>query len=186
MRNRRRLGCRAPERNYSDDCTVRTPHRKEPSVRLRVRSTFAKLTQTCFNIVNMFTENSKEPYSSEATPNRRGRGRPRGRTPQGVAARLSLYNTAIALIAERGYEATTLRDVADRAGVSVGLLYRYFPSKRGDPCAIRRTLRQIRLSGGRNEDWQVARPVHVRTHHEFAGSESSSEHPRRPGSGTDR
>jgi len=78
----------------------------------------------------MFTENSKEPYSSEATPNRRGRGRPRGRTPQGVAARLSLYNTAIALIAERGYEATTLRDVADRAGVSVGLLYRYFPSKR--------------------------------------------------------
>jgi len=34
------------------------------------------------------------------------------------------------LITERGYEATTLRDVADRAGVSVGLLYRYFPSKR--------------------------------------------------------
>ncbi|MGC2831314.1 MAG: helix-turn-helix domain-containing protein [Candidatus Acidiferrum sp.] len=78
----------------------------------------------------MFTENRKEPYNSEATSNRRGRGRPRGRTPQGVAARLSLYNTAIALIAERGYEATTLRDVADRAGVSVGLLYRYFPSKR--------------------------------------------------------
>ena len=95
-----------------------------------MRSTFAKLTLTCFNIVNMFTENSKEPYNSEATPNRRGRGRPRGRTPQGVAARLSLYNTAITLIAERGYEATTLRDVADRAGVSVGLLYRYFPSKR--------------------------------------------------------
>ncbi len=95
-----------------------------------MRSTFAKLTLTCFNIVNMFTENNKEPYNSEATPNRRGRGRPRGRTPQGVAARLSLYNTAIALIAERGYEATTLRDVADRAGVSVGLLYRYFPSKR--------------------------------------------------------
>src|SRR5260370_10822052 len=81
------------------------------------------------NIVNMFTENSKEPYNSQATPNRRGRGRPRGRTPHGVAARLSLYKAAIALIAERGYEATTLRDVADRAGVSVGLLYRYFPSK---------------------------------------------------------
>ncbi len=78
----------------------------------------------------MFTENNKEPYDSEATPNRRERGRPRGRTPHGVAARLSLYKTAIALIAERGYEATTLRDVADRAGVSVGLLYRYFPSKR--------------------------------------------------------
>ena len=30
---------------------------------------------------------------------------------------------------ERGYSATTLRDIAKEAGVSVGLLYRYFPSK---------------------------------------------------------
>jgi AcrR family transcriptional regulator len=33
------------------------------------------------------------------------------------------------LIGERGYEATTLREIANEAGVSVGLLYRYFPSK---------------------------------------------------------
>jgi AcrR family transcriptional regulator len=33
------------------------------------------------------------------------------------------------MIAERGYEGTTLREVASEAGVSVGLLYRYFPSK---------------------------------------------------------
>ena len=33
------------------------------------------------------------------------------------------------LITRRGYEATTLRDIAREAGVSVGLLYRYFPSK---------------------------------------------------------
>jgi AcrR family transcriptional regulator len=33
------------------------------------------------------------------------------------------------LIAVRGYGATTLRDIAKDAGVSVGLLYRYFPSK---------------------------------------------------------
>src|SRR5258708_34613619 len=77
----------------------------------------------------MFTENSKEPDNSETTPNRPRRGRPRGRTPQGVAARLRLYNTAIELIAGRGYEATTPRDVADRAGVSGGVLYRYFPRK---------------------------------------------------------
>jgi hypothetical protein len=50
-----------------------------------------------------------------------GAGPARGRTLQGVAARLSLYTT-IELIAERGYEATTLRDVADRARLSVGLL----------------------------------------------------------------
>ncbi len=33
-------------------------------------------------------------------------------------------------MAKRGYESTTLREVAKEAGVSVGLLYRYFPSKR--------------------------------------------------------
>jgi AcrR family transcriptional regulator len=33
------------------------------------------------------------------------------------------------LIAQRGYEATTLRDIAKEAKVSVGLLYRYFPGK---------------------------------------------------------
>lgn len=51
-------------------------------------------------------------------------------TPQGVEARQRLYQTAIRLIATRGWQETTLRDVASEAGVSVGLLYRYFPSKR--------------------------------------------------------
>jgi len=67
----------------------------------------------------MFTQNVKP----------RKRGRPAGQTAQGVAAREHLYATAIRLIAQRGYEATTLRDIAKAADVSVGLLYRYFPSK---------------------------------------------------------
>src|SRR5262249_34562047 len=70
-------------------------------------------------LVNMFTQNV----------NSRRRGRPSGRTAQGAAARDRLYETAMQLIAERGYEATTLRDIAKAANVSVGLLYRYFPSK---------------------------------------------------------
>ena len=74
----------------------------------------------------MFTENSKPtPAGTAAWPNRRRR-----------AARRRLYATAISLIAERGYEAATLRDVATRAGVSVGLLYRYFPSKRSIVLAL--------------------------------------------------
>ena len=77
-------------------------------------------------MVNMFTKNSKP----------RGRGRPAGRTREGEATRRRLYETAVALIAERGYEATTLRDVARRAGVSAGLLYRYFPSKRSIVLAL--------------------------------------------------
>ena len=67
---------------------------------------------------------------------KRQRGRPKGETSQGAAARLALYTTATELIRERGYEATTLREVADRAGVSVGLLYRYFPSKRAIVLAL--------------------------------------------------
>ena len=59
----------------------------------------------------------------------RKRGRPRGQTVQGAAARERLYATAIGLIARRGYAATTMREIAGEAGVSVGLLYRYFPSK---------------------------------------------------------
>jgi AcrR family transcriptional regulator len=67
----------------------------------------------------MFTQNVKP----------RKRGRPPGQTSQGAAAKDRLYATAMQLIAARGYEATTLRDIAKEAGVSVGLLYRYFPSK---------------------------------------------------------
>jgi AcrR family transcriptional regulator len=66
----------------------------------------------------------------EAIHTPRGRGRPRGLTAQGLEARRRLYETAIGLIATRGWQETTLRDVAREAGVSVGLLYRYFPSKR--------------------------------------------------------
>jgi AcrR family transcriptional regulator len=74
----------------------------------------------------MFTENSNRPR----------RGRPPGRTPEGEAARARLYSAAIGLIAERGYEAATLREVATRAGVSPGLLYRYFPNKRSVVLAL--------------------------------------------------
>lgn len=74
----------------------------------------------------MFTKNN--------TPAKRGR--PRGRTAEGEATRRKLYETAIRLIGERGYDATTLRDVAARAGVTAGLLYRYFPSKRSVVLAL--------------------------------------------------
>src|SRR5258708_31384539 len=76
--------------------------------------------------MNMFTENVKP----------RKRGRPAGPTAQGTAARDRLYATATQLIAARGYEATTLRDIAKEARVSVGLLYRYFPSKQAVVIAL--------------------------------------------------
>jgi AcrR family transcriptional regulator len=60
----------------------------------------------------------------------RRRGRPAGRTEQGDATRRQLYETALGLIAEKGYDESTLRDIARAAAVSPGLLYRYFPNKR--------------------------------------------------------
>ena len=74
----------------------------------------------------MFTQNVKP----------RKRGRPPGQTAQGAAARARLYATAMQLVGARGYEATTLRDIATKAGVSVGLLYRYFPSKQAIVIAL--------------------------------------------------
>jgi AcrR family transcriptional regulator len=67
---------------------------------------------------------------------RRRRGRPPGLTAQGSDARRKLYETAVAMIAERGFDQTTLRDVAKAAHVSPGLLYRYFPSKRSVVLAL--------------------------------------------------
>ncbi len=82
----------------------------------------------------MFTKNSKQAENRPDRP--RKRGRPPGGTAHGETTRQKLYATAIRLIAERGYEQTTLREVADAAGVSVGLLYRYFPNKRAVMLAL--------------------------------------------------
>ncbi len=75
----------------------------------------------------MFTDNKE---GAPRRPRRRRPGRPEGETPQGAETRAALYQTAVALFAEQGFEATTLRQIAARAGVSPALVYRYFPSKR--------------------------------------------------------
>jgi AcrR family transcriptional regulator len=77
----------------------------------------------------MFTKKVNPP-SAGSDPPARKRGRPAGATAQGLETRHRLFKTAIDSIGARGYERTTLRDVAASAGVSVGLLYRYFPNKR--------------------------------------------------------
>ena len=56
-------------------------------------------------------------------------------TPIGLRARKKLESrsaileAASRLIEERGYDATTMRDIADAAGVSHQTLYNYFPTK---------------------------------------------------------
>jgi AcrR family transcriptional regulator len=84
-------------------------------------------------LVNMITKKGKQ---GDAGVDPRKRGRPRGRTEQGLASRARLFAVALELIAARGYEGTTLRDIAREAGVSPALLYRYFPSKRAVVLAL--------------------------------------------------
>lgn len=45
-------------------------------------------------------------------------------------SRERLLQAAVELVGERGYEATTLGDIADRAGAARGLVSYYFPGKR--------------------------------------------------------
>lgn len=51
------------------------------------------------------------------------------RTKKGEMARQRILETALRLFASRGYEETTMREIADEAECSPGLLYRYFASK---------------------------------------------------------
>jgi len=51
------------------------------------------------------------------------------KTRKGENSRAAILNAALDLFRERGYEATTMRAIADLAGVSLGGSYHYFPSK---------------------------------------------------------
>ncbi len=52
-----------------------------------------------------------------------------GATPSQRARRERILDAAVELAEEGGYDAVQMREVADRADVALGTLYRYFPSK---------------------------------------------------------
>jgi len=54
---------------------------------------------------------------------------PAGRTGKGEQTRALILETALELFRERGYEDTTMRAIAERAGVALGSTYYYFRSK---------------------------------------------------------
>ncbi|HEY0261194.1 MAG TPA: helix-turn-helix domain-containing protein, partial [Lacisediminihabitans sp.] len=51
------------------------------------------------------------------------------RETKAARTRAQIIAVAIALFADRGYEATTMEEIAERAEVGTTTLYRYFPSK---------------------------------------------------------
>ena len=52
-------------------------------------------------------------------------------TPEDLTAKARLRDAALRLFAERGIEATPVRDIANAAGVSGGLVRPHFGSKEG-------------------------------------------------------
>lgn len=50
-------------------------------------------------------------------------------TPKAQETRQRIFDTAVKLFMEKGYEETTMREIAAEAGCSLGLAYRYFESK---------------------------------------------------------
>ena len=50
-------------------------------------------------------------------------------THKGAATRQRVFDTALALFRTKGFEATTMRDVATGAGLSLGAAYHYFDGK---------------------------------------------------------
>ena len=70
-------------------------------------------------------------------------------TEQGRERKQQLVEAAIALFAERGYSATRILDICDRAGVAKGLFYWYFPTKLDLFAELVRSMRhQLRRAQG--------------------------------------
>ncbi len=66
--------------------------------------------------------------------------KPKRRVPQqerGERRVAELLDAAAAVIAERGYEAATMTEIAERAGSSIGAMYQYFPNKEAVVRALR-------------------------------------------------
>src|ERR1700674_1681193 len=51
------------------------------------------------------------------------------KTAKGEQTKTLILNSALGLLRERGYEETTMRAIARKAGVSLGNAYHYFGSK---------------------------------------------------------
>ena len=51
------------------------------------------------------------------------------KTKKGEVTRLAIEDAAISLFLEQGYHATSMRQIADQAGLALGGIYNHFASK---------------------------------------------------------
>jgi AcrR family transcriptional regulator len=67
-----------------------------------------------------------------------------------------ILNSALKLIAKQGFQATSTRSIAKEAGVSEGLIFRYFQNKKG--------LLSFMLNEGQNKLLKMIQPIEKLTH----------------------
>lgn len=103
------------------------------------------------------------------------------KTPKGEQTRELILHSALDLLGEHGYDKTTMRAIAKRAGVSLGNAYHYFGSKEHLIQAFYQQTHEEHLAATRsilaNESSFKARLLNVmrlkistlEPHHEFAG-----------------
>src|SRR5436189_262353 len=63
------------------------------------------------------------------TKNAKLRSTPRASTSRAEDTRRKIYDSALQLFREKGFEQTTMRDIAQKAEVALGAAYYYFSSK---------------------------------------------------------
>jgi AcrR family transcriptional regulator len=81
------------------------------------------------------------------------------RPPEDLTARARIRDAALDQFAARGVKAATLKDIADAAGVSVGLVQHHFGSKDGLREACDKHVRDVVLGGaGQVQEGADVRP----------------------------
>ena len=81
---------------------------------------------------------------------------------RGTRTRDRLYEAAAALFVERGYEATTMADIAERAGTSRRTAFNHFPSKSDIPMLWTRRMADVAVAETTNASDQV--PERIRAY----------------------
>ena len=79
--------------------------------------------------------------------------------PEDLTAYARIRNAALELFATRGTKATTIRDVADRAGVSAGLVQHHFGTKAG----LRKAVDEFVLNDARQTIENLPAPLEERS-----------------------